>query len=83
MRSGLVHSVGPWTGSAVLQVGRVFGYEPVRGNPAVWFQGLALSTGVTAAVNERFFVRPEVRWRLIGPGPIMLTTPVVSAGYRF
>jgi hypothetical protein len=47
------------------------------------FQGLALSGGITKSLGKGFFVRPEVRWRLIGPGPIMLTVPTVTLGRSF
>ena len=47
------------------------------------FTGVALSTGFTADVRKQFFIRPEVRWKIIGPGPFMVTVPTVSAGYRF
>ena len=33
------------------------------------FQGLSLSAGVTFPMQGRFFLRPEFRWRMIGPGP--------------
>jgi hypothetical protein len=47
------------------------------------FQGLALSTGLTISTGARLFVRPEFRWRLIGPGPMMIAMPAVTLGYRF
>jgi hypothetical protein len=64
---------------------------PVPGNEPVFmsitttdkFQGLAVSSGITRTVGKDFFIRPELRWRLIGPGPIMLTVPAVTLGYRF
>ncbi|PYS54373.1 MAG: hypothetical protein DMG13_08425 [Acidobacteria bacterium] len=47
------------------------------------FQGLALSAGVTFPLQKRFFLRPEFRWRVIGPRPMMFSLPSLSAGWRF
>ena len=46
-------------------------------------QGLALGAGVTLDVGNRFFIRPELRWRGLGPGPMMMFLPAVSVGVRF
>ena len=45
--------------------------------------GVALSTGFSVDFRGQFFIRPELRWRVVGPGPFMVTTPAISLGYRF
>ena len=64
------------------QIGWVFGIDP---DPrfADKFMGLAVSAGLTRSIGSRFFIRPELRWKMIGPGPMMLTMPVVGGGFSF
>jgi hypothetical protein len=87
-KNGRLHLVGagwfiqsrPKAIRPFFQLGWMLGVER---NSTQGFQGLAVSAGVTRDVGGRIFIRPEVRWKLIGPGPIMLITPMIGAGYRF
>ena len=45
--------------------------------------GLALSGGASLGSRGPFFVRPELRWKLLGAGPISILQPGLSAGWRF
>jgi hypothetical protein len=46
------------------------------------FHGPALSAGFTVGIRRRMFLRPEVGWKFIAPGPMMLFFPAVSFGWR-
>jgi hypothetical protein len=89
-RNGNLHMVGvgwliqaePQKIRPFFQAGWTFGIERFSGATDK-FQGLALSTGLTISTGTRLFVRPEFRWRLIGPGPMMMAAPAVALGYRF
>jgi hypothetical protein len=91
-RGGTLHLIGagwfiqsePKPTRPFFQIGWVFAIEPdARFVSANKFMGLAASAGLTRSLGSRFFIRPELRWKMIGPGPIMLTMPVVSAGFSF
>jgi len=44
--------------------------------------GPALSAGFTIPFRREMFVRPELRWKFITPGPMMMLLPAVSFGWR-
>jgi hypothetical protein len=91
-RNGSLHLLGvgwliqsaPKRTRPFFQIGWVLGIESAGPSGSRdKFQGLAAAAGFTQNIGSRFLIRPELRWKLIGPGPIMLTIPALSAGYRF
>ena len=91
-REGPLHLIGagwliqgdPKPTRPFFQFGWVFGIEP-ESSPRVAdkFMGLAASAGFTGSIGSRFFIRPELRWKMIGPGPMMFVMPVVGTGFSF
>jgi len=91
-RQGALHLIGagwfiqsdPKPTRPFFQIGWVFAAETdARFVSADKFMGLAASAGLTRSIGSRFFIRPELRWKMIAPGPIMLTMPVVGGGFSF
>jgi hypothetical protein len=65
------------------QVGWTFGVQTSDRHARSGLMGLALSAGLKANVTDRLFLSPELRWKLLGPGPMMLVEPGVTLGWQF
>jgi hypothetical protein len=65
-----------------------FGATVARQNPGTLVAartlfGPSLAGGVAGSIGEHVVIRPELRWKFLLPGPMMLVQPSVGIGWRF
>jgi hypothetical protein len=64
-------------------LGWTLGVQTSEGRQNQGFQGLATAAGLTVSPSGKFFIRPELRWKLLGPGPMSLIEPGAAVGWQF
>ncbi len=47
------------------------------------YYGLAFGAGASVTLSGRFFLRPEIQLKMLGPGPFIIVLPALGAGFRF